>query len=76
MHERTVFAEQKERPWLDEVVLNGVARCSGSGGDTELGIDRPHMRIDRRKADHQLLGNLEVGLPHSQQAEDLVLAPG
>ena len=73
---RGVSAELQERPRLDEMVLNGVAGCGGPGGDTELGIDRPHMRIDRRKTDHQLLGNLEVGLPHRQQAEDLVLAPG
>ncbi len=69
-------AERQERRWLDEVVLNGVAGCGSPGGDTELGIDRPHMRIDRRKANHQLLGNLCVCLPHRQQAEDLVLAPG
>jgi hypothetical protein len=68
--------EPQERPWLDEVVLNGVAGCGGPGGDPELGIDRTHMCIDRRKTDHQLLGNLDVGLPHCQQAEDLVLAPG
>jgi hypothetical protein len=68
--------EPQERPWLDEVVLNGVAGCGGPGGDPELGIDRTHMCIDRRKTDHQLLGNLDVGLPHCQQAQDLVLAPG
>lgn len=49
------------RMWLDEVALNGVACCGGSGGDAEFRVDRTHMRIDRRQANHQLFGNLGAG---------------
>jgi hypothetical protein len=59
---------RKRDPWLDEVVLNGVA-CRGTArGDAQLRVDRTHMRIDRRKTNHQLLGNLDVGQSHRQQA--------
>src|SRR5258708_16019789 len=66
----------QERPWLDEVVLNGIARRDTARGDVELRIDRTHMRIDRRKANHQLFGNLGAGQSHRQQAYDLALSPG
>src|SRR5215470_6269369 len=60
----------------DEVVLNRIARGSGSRSDPQLVEDGGDMRADCRQAHYQPLGDLRIGQPFGQQAQDLTFSPG
>ncbi len=59
---------------LGEPVLDGVPRGRGSGGDTELGIDRPKMGIDRATAEPEGDRGLPVRQAGRHQTQYLLLS--
>ena len=60
----------------DEVVLNRIAGGRTAGRDPQLVEDGRDMGADRGHTHHQPLGDLGIGQPFGQQAQDLAFSPG
>src|SRR5215469_9363900 len=75
---RTPIREIRREPSqrLDEVVLNRVAGGRTAGRDPQLIEDGSDMGTDRGHTHHQSFGDLRIGQPFGQQAQDLAFSPG
>src|SRR3954453_3527119 len=64
------------RTWsdVDEMMLERVAHELGARGAVDLLLDVRAVRLDRARGEEQLFGDLGVGVPESDQAQDLDLA--
>jgi hypothetical protein len=58
---------------LHETFPNGPQRCLRPQGEIELAEDVRDVGTRRSLADHQLVGDLAVALPRTQEAEDIQL---
>ena len=56
---------------LDEVMGVGVSRRRRAGGQVELAEDGREVALDCGDADEKHLGNLAIGAPCGNQAENL-----
>src|SRR5260370_11959975 len=61
----------KDGAALQQVVFQSVAGRRGSGGHSQLAVDRAHMGIDGNDADDELFGNLRARQALSEQTQDL-----
>src|SRR6266852_5099894 len=57
-------------------VFYGISGRSTTRGDSQLAVDRAHMKIDGDHADDKLLGNLSTGQALGEQAQHVHLTWG
>ena len=61
---------------LAKLVIERIAHGATTRGDTEFTVYRGEVRVDRARDDVQLVGNLRISKPGSNQAQHFQLTYG